>query len=33
LFSFGNKCECIEPLHIRNEMKRRIKDMVALYGD
>jgi predicted DNA-binding transcriptional regulator YafY len=31
LFSFGDKCECIEPLHIRTEMKRRIYDMAALY--
>ncbi len=31
LFSFGNQCECLEPLHIRKEMKRRIDDMAALY--
>jgi predicted DNA-binding transcriptional regulator YafY len=31
LFSFGDKCECIEPLHIRSEMKRRINDIAALY--
>ena len=31
LFSFGDKCECLEPLHIRKEMKRRIHDMAALY--
>jgi predicted DNA-binding transcriptional regulator YafY len=31
LFSFGDKCECIEPLHIRTEMKRRIHDIAALY--
>lgn len=31
LFSFGDKCECLRPLHIRTEMKRRINDMVALY--
>jgi len=31
LFSFGDKCECIEPLHIRTEMKRRINDIAALY--
>ncbi len=31
LFSFGNKCECIEPLHIRSEMKRRINNIAALY--
>ena len=31
LFSFGDKCECLEPLHIRAEMKRRIQDIAALY--
>ncbi len=31
LFSFGDKCECLEPLHIRTEMKRRIHDMAAIY--
>ncbi len=31
LFSFGDKCECIEPLHIRAEMKRRIHDIAAKY--
>ena len=31
LFSFGDKCECLEPLHIRTEMKRRIHDIAALY--
>ena len=31
LFSFGNKCECLEPIHIRAEMKRRTQDMAALY--
>jgi len=31
LFSFGDKCECLEPLHIRLEMKRRINDMAAIY--
>ena len=31
LFSFGNQCECLEPLHIRAEMKRRIHDIAALY--
>lgn len=31
LLSFGNKCECLEPLHIRAEMKRRIQDIAALY--
>lgn len=31
LFSFGDKCECLEPLHIRTEMKRRIQDMATIY--
>ncbi len=33
LFGFGDKCECLEPLHIRNEMKRRIHDIASLYED
>lgn len=31
LFSFGDKCECLEPLHIRTEMKRRIHDIATIY--
>ena len=31
LFSFGDKCECVEPLHIRTEMKRRIQDIAKIY--
>ncbi|WP_455618137.1 helix-turn-helix transcriptional regulator [Eisenbergiella sp.] len=31
LFSFGNKCECLEPPHVRAEMKRRIHEIAALY--
>lgn len=31
LFSFGDKCECLEPLHIRTEMKRKIHDITTLY--
>lgn len=31
LLSFGDKCECLEPLHIRTEMKCRIHDIAALY--
>ena len=30
LFSVGDKCECLGPLHIRAEMKRRIHDIVAI---
>ncbi len=33
LFSFGDKCECLEPMHIRAEMKRRIHDIAALYEE
>lgn len=31
LFSFGDRCECLEPLGIRAEMKRRIHDIAAIY--
>ena len=31
LFSFGNKCECLEPQSIRTEMKRRIHDIATIY--
>ncbi len=31
LFGFGNKCECIEPPHVRSEIKRRIHDMATIY--
>ncbi|EAD2030178.1 YafY family transcriptional regulator [Listeria monocytogenes] len=31
LLSFGDKCECLEPLHIREKMKRRIYDIVSIY--
>ena len=31
LFSFGDKCECLEPPHIRKELKRRILDIAAIY--
>lgn len=31
LLSFGNKCEVLEPLHIRAEMKRRIYDIATVY--
>jgi len=32
LLGFGDKCECIEPLHIRQEIKRRICDIATMYG-
>lgn len=31
LLGFGDKCECLEPPHIRTEMKRRIHNIAALY--
>ena len=31
LLSFGDKCECLEPLPIREEMKRRIQNIAAIY--
>lgn len=31
LLSFGDKCECLEPPHIRAEMKRKIQEIAALY--
>lgn len=31
LLSFGDKCECLEPLHIREKMKCRIYDIVSIY--
>ena len=33
LLGFGSGCECLEPPHIRSEMKRRIQDIAALYED
>lgn len=31
LLGFGDKCECLEPLHVREEIKRRIHDIAAIY--
>ena len=31
LLSFGDKCECLEPLHVRDEIRRRIDAMAARY--
>lgn len=33
LLSFGVQCECLEPPHIRAEMKRRIHAIAALYDE
>ena len=31
LLSMGTQCECLEPLHIREEMKRRVREIAAMY--
>lgn len=31
LLSFGSKCECLEPESVRNELARRIEQMLAIY--
>ena len=31
LLGFGDKCECLEPLHTRAEMKRKIQNIAAMY--
>lgn len=31
LLGFGDKCECLEPLHIREEIKRRIHAIATIY--
>ena len=31
LLGFGDKCECLEPLHIRTEMKRKIQNIATIY--
>ena len=33
VLSFGNRCECLEPLHIRSKMKRKIHDIAAIYDN
>lgn len=32
LLSFGDKCECLEPLNVRKEIIRRIKNLSELYN-
>lgn len=32
LLSFGDKCKCLEPPNVREEMKRKIQDIAALYA-
>ena len=31
LLSFGNQCECLEPLHVRTKIKQRIYDIASIY--
>ena len=31
LLGFGNKCECLEPLHIRKNIRRKIHDIAVIY--
>lgn len=33
LLGFGDQCECLEPPHIRAEMKRKTHDIAAIYRD
>ena len=33
LLSFGDKCECLEPLHIRTKMKHKILEIASMYSD
>ena len=33
LLSLGDKCECLEPLHIRAKMKQKIYDMAVIYSN
>ena len=32
LLSFGDKCECLEPAHVREEIIRRVKDLLGVYN-
>lgn len=33
LLSFGSQCECLEPAHIREELRHRVLDIAAIYGN
>lgn len=33
LLSFGDKCECLEPPHIRTKMKQKINKIAAIYSN
>lgn len=32
LLSFGNKCECLEPVEVREKMIEMIKNMIKIYN-
>ena len=31
LLSFGNKCECLNPMHVREKMRSKICEIIAIY--
>jgi predicted DNA-binding transcriptional regulator YafY len=33
LLSLGDKCECLEPMHVRAEMKRKIQNIAKIYDN
>ncbi len=33
LLGFGDRCECLEPMHVRAHMARKIRDMAAIYRE
>ncbi|MCI8514030.1 MAG: YafY family transcriptional regulator [Lachnospiraceae bacterium] len=33
LLGFGDQCECLEPLHIRTKIRRKIQNMAAIYDN
>lgn len=33
LLSFGDKCECLEPIYVRKEIKRKIHDIATIYDN
>lgn len=33
LLGFGSKCECLGPPRVRENMKRKIRDIAAIYGE
>ena len=33
LLTFGDKCECLEPLAVREKLKQKIKNLAEIYSD